>query len=132
MNNKLKTFLASALVVSAIGVSGIAAMAREIQDLTKFSLPAWKAIVSTSNLVKSTTNAPWVLNITSLSNATTVDTYLANSDGDRRSDYTVVGTGRHEINSNGQAGFKYHAVLMNSKSTSSTGYLTGSWSPDKK
>lgn len=89
-------------------------------------------VVNTEFLMKSTTNAPWVLNISSLSGATSVDTYLANSDLDRRSNYVVASGGRVEIPSWGQAGYYYTAVLMNSKSSSSNGYITGSWSPDNQ
>jgi hypothetical protein len=127
-----KRFLLILSVVLLEGILPATAYARQIETLTNFSLPAWQGVVSTSLLTKATTNAPWVINITSLANASSVDTYLANSDGDRRSDYTIVGLGRHEINDWGQANYLYKAVLMNHTSQSSTGYLTGSWSPDNQ
>ncbi len=131
MNKRLKKVVVSTFILG-ISMTGMSAFAREVQTLSSFALPAYQTVVSTGGLTKSTTNAPWVLNITSLSNASSVDTYLANSNGDRRSDYTVVGTGRHEIPSSGQSGYTYKAVLMNHSSQSATGYITGSWSPDNK
>lgn len=130
MNKKFRTLFCSALLVCSLTTVG--ASARSIGQLSSFRLPAWQAVVSTGALTKAITNVPWVLNTTSLSNASSVDTYLANSDGDRRSSYTSVGVGKHEINCSGQAGYSYHAVMMNSTSQSATGYLTGSWSPDNK
>ncbi|MCL1853802.1 MAG: hypothetical protein FWF88_12410 [Peptococcaceae bacterium] len=106
--------------------------ARQIQNLTSFKLPAYQGIARTSFLTKSTTNANWVMNITALTNATTVHTVLQNSNYENRSDYAIVGPGRYEIRSTGQANYLYCALLMNGKSTSSVGYVTGSWSPDNK
>lgn len=128
--NKYFKLLCGGLILSSVFTTGVSA--RTIKDLDSFRLPAWKAVVKTSAATKSNTNAPWVLNIDDLSNSSSVDTYLANSDGDRRSDYTVVGVGRHEIDSNGQAGYKYRAVLMNHQSSRDNGYLTGTWSPDNR
>lgn len=132
MKKNLVKILFSGIVAAGMVLPGATVMAKEVGDLTQFKLPAWQSVVSTDELKKSTTNAPWVINITALANAKTVDTCLVNLNGERRSDYTVVGVGRHEIKSTGTAKYPYKAVLMNSKSISKTGYLTGSWSPDNK
>ena len=113
-------------------IPGMSVFARQIGTLSAFELPRWQTVVSTNYLTKSITNAPWVVNLTKLDNCSSVDTYLANSNGERRSDYTVVGLGRHEIRSWGQANYIYKAVFMNHDSQWTSGYITGSWSPDNR
>lgn len=131
MNKFFKKALITGVFAFSL-ISTVAPSARSIGDLNNFTLPRWMTVVHTEYFAKSITNAPWVLNISSLSGATSVDTYLGNSDLDRRSDYVVVSGGRIEIPSWGQAGYEYCAVLMNSKSSYSNGYISGSWSPDNQ
>lgn len=123
------------IVAGTLGLTILApstgAFAVTSQTLSSFKLPAYQSVVTTSNIAKQNSNQDWTLNITSLSNASAVDTYLGWSSANSRfSDYVTVGTGTHHISSNGSNLYVYHAVLMNGNSTSSTGYLTGKWSPD--
>lgn len=128
--NLTKMILAGVLGLTILAPS-TGAFASTTGYLNSFRLPAYQTVVTTSNIDKENSDEDWTLKITSLSNASTVDTYLGWSVANSRfSDYETVGKGTHHISSDGQAGYTYHAVLMNSNSTSSTGYLTGKWSPD--
>lgn len=130
MNKKLAKFIGGTLI--GVSLLTVSASARQIGNLNSFKLPQWQTIVSTEYLVKSTTNAPWVLNITNLSGTTSIHAYLTNSNDDRRSDYIVTRADRKIIPSNGQAGYKYKATFLNDYSTIKTAYVSGTWSPDDK
>lgn len=130
MNKKLAKFIGGTLI--GISLLTVSASARQIGNLNSFELPKWQTIVSTEYLVKSTTNAPWVLNITNLSGTTSIHAYLTNSNNERRSDYVVTRADRKTISSNGQAGYKYKATFLNDYSIRGSAYVSGSWSPDDK
>lgn len=127
---KLRKILVNLAIVSMI--MGTVGFARQIGTLDHFRLGPWQEIQYTNYLTKSISGAPWVINITELSNASSVHTYLCNSYHERRSDYAIVSVGRHEINSFGQAGYNYCALLMNGDSKLFSGYVTGTWSPDNR
>ncbi|APF26283.1 MULTISPECIES: hypothetical protein [Clostridium] len=134
MNKNITKFLGSALIFSSVLFSAVSVSAanRKIGELHNFRLPAHQGVVSTGYLTKIRSNSPWVLNVTNLKNTGSVDTYLANSNGSRRSDYTRVGRGRHQISSSATAGYSYKAILMNTKGQTYDAYISGSWSPDTK
>lgn len=128
----MKKFFKKSISFTLLGISliGINAHARSIGVFEDFELPRWQGVTYTICRCKEYSDTPWVLNVDNLSNCSTVDTYLANSDGERRSNYVVVGCTRSEIPSWGKEGYLYKAVLMNSSSKFSIGYINGSWSPD--
>lgn len=130
--NLRKLIMVGALSLTML-VPSTGVFAATSQTLSSFKLPAYQAVVTTSNIDKETDGGQWTLKITSLSNATAVDTYLGWTTANiRYSDYETVGTGTHHIDciDSATSPYSYHAVLMNSNSTSSTGYLSGKWSPD--
>lgn len=121
------------MTMFATSVPALATTFTTTQILSSFKLPAYQSVVNTSNVQKAYDGGDWSLYISSLSNASSVDTYLAWSAAESRmSDYETVGTGKHYISCKSSAGadYVYHARFMNSSSTSKTGYLTGKWSPD--
>jgi LysM repeat protein len=98
MVKNIRKIIISTFLVTVIALPSTAfATARNIQQFYGFSLPAYKAVVSTSAQYKIKTNASWVMNITKMTYTNSVSTYLADTSGNRVSDYSNYSGGRLTI-----------------------------------